>query len=241
MVPDAGDGASAPREEWTGGELTRIVRQLELGDADAPLARKRERVTKAYDSMMVRLERVYAEQGHAPLLADETELRKIDLLVPRHLGPLNGLAHRLRMWWNAAKHKRDQWAHPPSDKEVHRLVTEVIAELDGLANAGRGSRNGVRSMHRQNCLNCGLEGHISRECDAHCSECGVTVCPGTHGGVCVVATSSPLPPISDVFNARKMPVNPRVYACLRTVWAKHNALCGDDSNYCSNEGGLSAS
>jgi len=47
-VPDAGAAASsAPREEWAGGELTRMVRQLELGHADAPLARKRERVTKA--------------------------------------------------------------------------------------------------------------------------------------------------------------------------------------------------
>jgi len=111
-----------------------MVRQLDVGDADASLARKRERVTKAYDSMMVRLERVYAAQGHAPLPADEQELRKIDLLAPRHLGRLNGLAHTLRKWWNAAKHRRDQcqWPHPPSDKEVQRLVREVIAELDGL-------------------------------------------------------------------------------------------------------------
>ena len=32
--------------------------------------------------MMVRLERAYAEQGHAPLPMDEQELRKIDFLVP---------------------------------------------------------------------------------------------------------------------------------------------------------------
>jgi len=111
-----------------------MVRQIELGDADKPLARMRERVTKAYDSMMVRLERAYAYagQGHAPLPTDEQELRKIDLLAPRHLGRLNGLAHTLRKWWNAAKHQRDEWAQPPSDKEVQRLVRYVIAELDGL-------------------------------------------------------------------------------------------------------------
>jgi len=96
-----------------------MVQQLELGDADAPLAWMRERVTKAFDSMMVRLERAYATRGHAPLPTDEQELRKIDLLAPRHLGRLNGLAHTLRKWWNAAKHQRDQWVHPPSDMEVH--------------------------------------------------------------------------------------------------------------------------
>ena len=130
--PGARAAASAQPEVWSGDELTRMVRQLEVGDADAPLARKRERVTKAYDSMMVRLERVTKAQGHAPLSAGEQELRKIDLLAPRHLGRLNGLAHTLRKWWNAAKHQRDQWTHPPSDKEVQRLVREVIAELDGL-------------------------------------------------------------------------------------------------------------
>jgi len=96
--PSARAAAPAQPEAWSGGELTRMVRQLEVGDADAPLARKRERVTKAYDSMMVRLERVYAAQGHAPLPAGEQELRKIDLLAPRHLGRLNGLAHTLRKW-----------------------------------------------------------------------------------------------------------------------------------------------
>jgi len=106
-----------------------MVRQLE---PDAPLTRIRERVIKAFDSMMVRIERVHAEQGRAPLPADEQELRKIDLLAPRHLGRLNGLAHTLRKWWNASKHQRDQWAHPPSDNEVQRLVTEVRVELEGL-------------------------------------------------------------------------------------------------------------
>jgi len=130
--PDARGAASAQPEGWSGGELTRMVQKLELGDADAPRARKRERVTKAYNSMMVRLERAYARQGHAPLPKDEQELRKIDLLAPGHLGRLNGLAHTLRKWWNAAKHERNQWVHPPSDKEVQRLVKEVIAELDGL-------------------------------------------------------------------------------------------------------------
>ena len=81
-------------------------------------------MTKAYDSMMVRLERAYEGQGHAPLPTDEQELRKIDLLVPRHLGRLNGLAHTLRKWWNEAKHQRDQWAHPPSDKEVGAAAGE---------------------------------------------------------------------------------------------------------------------
>ena len=132
-VPDAGAAAcSAPLEEWTGGEVTQMVRQLELGDADAPLARKRERVTQAYDSMIVRLERAYAAQGHATLPTDEQELRKIDLLAPRHLGQLNGLAHTLCTWFNPAKLARDQWIHPPSEKVVQRLVREVIAELDGL-------------------------------------------------------------------------------------------------------------
>jgi len=130
--PGARAATPAQPEVWSGGELTRMVRQLEVGDANAPLARKRERVTKAYDSMMVRLERAYAGQGHAPLPTDEQELRKIDLLAPRHLGRLNGLAHTLRKWWNKAKHQRDQWAHPPSDKEVQRLVKDVIAELGGL-------------------------------------------------------------------------------------------------------------
>jgi len=130
--PSARAATSAPPEAWSGGELTRMVRQLEVGDADAPLARKRERVTKAYDSMMVRLERAYARQGHAPLPTDERELLKIDLLVPRHLGRFNALAHTLRKWWNKAKHQRDQWTHPPSDKEVQRLVRDVIAGLDGL-------------------------------------------------------------------------------------------------------------
>ena len=126
------EAAAISTPSWPGGELTRMVRQIELGDADAPLARMRERVTKAYDSMMVRLERAYAGQGHAPLLTDEQELRKIDLLAPRHLGRLNGLAHTLRMWWNAAKHQRDQWAQPPSDKEVHWPVRDMIAVFDGL-------------------------------------------------------------------------------------------------------------
>jgi len=133
MPPVRGRAAtSAQLEVWSAGELTRMVRQLEVGDTNAPLARKRERVTKAYDSMMVRLERAYAAQGHAPLSTDEQELRKIDLLAPHHLGRLDGLAHTLRKWWNEAKHQRDQWAYPPSDKEVQRLVREVIAELDGL-------------------------------------------------------------------------------------------------------------
>jgi len=131
--PDAHAAASAQPEAWSGGELTRMVRQLEVGDADAPRARARERVTKAYDSMMVRLERAYTAQGqHAPLPAGEQELCKIDLMVPRRLGRLNGLAHTLRRWVNAATHERDQWAHPPKDKEVQRVVREVIAELDGL-------------------------------------------------------------------------------------------------------------
>jgi len=129
-APDA--AASAQPEAWSGGELTRMVRQLEVGYADAPLARTRERVTKAYDSIMVRLEHAYTAQGHAPLPAGEQELCKIDLMAPRRLGRLNGLAHTLRRWGNAAKHERDQWAHPPKDKEVQRVVREVIAELDGL-------------------------------------------------------------------------------------------------------------
>jgi len=132
IEPDAGAAASAQIEGGSGGELTRMVRQLEVGDADAPLARMHERVTKAYDSVMVRFERAYAKQGHAPLPTDEQELRKIDIMAPRHLGRLNGLAHTLRKWWNGAKHELDQWTHPPSAKEVQRLVMEVRVELVGL-------------------------------------------------------------------------------------------------------------
>ena len=86
---------------WTGGESSPDgVQHLELSDADAPLAlalkRENVHVTQAYDSMMVRLERGYAVQGHAPLPMDELELRNIDLLAPRNLRPqLNGLAHTL--------------------------------------------------------------------------------------------------------------------------------------------------
>ena len=110
MVPDAGAVASAHPEGLPGGELTQMVRQLELADADAPLARMRGRVNKAYELMMVRLERAYAGQGHAPLPlpAGEQELRTINLLAPCNLGQLNGLAHTLRKWWDAATHQRDQ-------------------------------------------------------------------------------------------------------------------------------------
>jgi len=56
---------------------------------------------------MVRLERACAGQGHASLPAGEQELCKIDLLAPRHLGRLNGLAHTLRRWGSAATHEPD--------------------------------------------------------------------------------------------------------------------------------------
>ena len=80
----AGAGAPAQPEALSGGELTRMVRRLELGDADAALARKRERVTKAYDSMIVRLEMGCDEEGHPPLPTGLQELRKIAFLAPRH-------------------------------------------------------------------------------------------------------------------------------------------------------------
>ena len=89
-------------------------------------------MTKAYDSMMVRLERAHARQGHTPLPTDKQALREIDLLAPCYLGRLNGLAHELRKWWNSAKHEHNVWADPPSEKEVKRLVREVIVELDAL-------------------------------------------------------------------------------------------------------------
>ena len=82
--------------------------------------------------MMVRLERAYANQGHPPMLKGEHELRMIDLMAPRHLGRLNELAHTPRKWWNWTTDERDPWGHPPSEKEVKWLVTEVIVELDGL-------------------------------------------------------------------------------------------------------------
>ena len=132
-MPDARAAALEHPEGSSGGELTRMVRQLDLGDADAPLARKRERVTKVFDSMMVRLEMGYESEGHPPLLKEVQEFRKIDLLAPRHLfGRLNELAHTLRKWWNCAKHERNNWADPPSEKKVKVLVREVLAELDGL-------------------------------------------------------------------------------------------------------------
>ena len=43
---DAGPAPNAGASASAGGELTRMVRQLELADADAPLARMRKRVTK---------------------------------------------------------------------------------------------------------------------------------------------------------------------------------------------------
>jgi len=127
--PDARAAASAPLEGWSGGELTQMVRRLELGDADASLARKRERVTKAYDSMMVRLERVYARQGHAPLPADEQELRKIDLLAPRHLGRLYAGAHAASVVERGQAPARP--VYPP-------------AERQGGAAAGEGGNCGAR-------------------------------------------------------------------------------------------------
>jgi len=121
--------AAAANPAIPDGELTLMVRQLERGDTNAPLARMRERVTKAYDSMMVRLERGHAAQGRAPLQKAKKERRKIDLLAP---SPLKGLAHTLRQWSNEAKHQRDQWECPPTDKAVQRLVKKIIAELEVL-------------------------------------------------------------------------------------------------------------
>ena len=82
--------------------------------------------------MMTRLERKYAEQGHASLPAGTSEHDKIDALAPRHLGSPCGNAHKLRIWRNAAQHEREQWRDPPSDAEVEAVVLAVKSDFERL-------------------------------------------------------------------------------------------------------------
>ena len=54
------------------------------------------------------------------------------MLTPRRLGPLCGQAHTLRIWWNAAKHDRDRWKDPQSNREVEAVVQGAMSELARL-------------------------------------------------------------------------------------------------------------
>jgi len=83
--------------------------------------------------MMTRLEAKYIEQGHAQLPCELSEHTKINKLAPRHACPkLNGHAHTLRIWWNAAKHDRGRWVDPPSDREAEEVAQGVMSELARL-------------------------------------------------------------------------------------------------------------
>ena len=92
----------------------------------------RKHVNDAFFSMMTRLERKYAEQGHGALPAGMSEHEKINALAPRHLGSLCGHAHKLRIWRNATQHEREQWKDPSSDAEVEAVVLAVMSELERL-------------------------------------------------------------------------------------------------------------
>ena len=107
------------------------IEDIALGDGgDAALARVQRHVNAAFISMTTWLERNYGEQGHAQLLSEMSEHDKINALTPRNFcSTLNGRAHQLRLWWNAAKHVRGRWANPPSDKEVEEVVQGVMSEL----------------------------------------------------------------------------------------------------------------
>ena len=79
---------------------------------------------------MARLERGYQERQGAPLPKGLSEEEKINALVPRRAGPLCGLAHSLRRWYNAARHERGQWSERPTDEEVARVVESARRELE---------------------------------------------------------------------------------------------------------------
>uniref|UniRef100_A0A7S3WQ21 Protein kinase domain-containing protein n=1 Tax=Emiliania huxleyi TaxID=2903 RepID=A0A7S3WQ21_EMIHU len=120
--------ASAP------GSLTRAAGRLHAlavaSEEDVALARLQERITKAYLSLMARLERRYQERRGAPLPKGLSEEEKINALVPRRAGPLCGLAHSLRRWYNAARHERGQWSERPTDEEVARVMESARRELE---------------------------------------------------------------------------------------------------------------
>ncbi|EOD29392.1 hypothetical protein EMIHUDRAFT_204047 [Emiliania huxleyi CCMP1516] len=84
----------------------------------------------AYLSLMARLERRYQERRGAPLPKGLSEEEKINALVPRRAGPLCGLAHSLRRWYNAARHERGQWSERPTDEEVARVMESARRELE---------------------------------------------------------------------------------------------------------------
>ena len=99
----SGASSSARREPGpSGGGLTQVVQRIGrvqrvgVGDAGAELVRIRDRVIKAWDSMMSRLDVAYEKDGNAPLPVDTQEQDKINHMVPKQLGPLNEYAHKLR-------------------------------------------------------------------------------------------------------------------------------------------------
>ena len=81
---------------------------------------------------MTRLETKYVKQGHAPLPKEMPEVKKIDALTPRRLGPLCGHALTLCIWWNAAKYDRDSWKDPPSDRDVEEAIQGVMRKCARL-------------------------------------------------------------------------------------------------------------
>jgi serine/threonine protein kinase/tetratricopeptide (TPR) repeat protein len=119
------------------GGLTRLVGKLDRlavdCGGDAALMRMQKHVNAAFISMMMRLEAKYIEHGNAPLAGHLSELEKINTLAPRHTcQKLNGHAHTLRIWWNAAKHDRGGWTNPPSDQEAQDVTQGVMSELTRL-------------------------------------------------------------------------------------------------------------
>ncbi len=117
--------------------LTRLVGKLDRlavdCGGDATLMRMQKHVNAAFISMMMRLEAKYTEHGNAPLAGHLSELEKINTLAPRHTcQKLNGHAHTLRIWWNAAKHDRGGWANPPSDQEAEDVTQGIMSELARL-------------------------------------------------------------------------------------------------------------
>jgi len=133
-VGDEGLEGARPRN---GGDLTRVVGRLHnlaVSDGgDASLARLQRHVSEAFDLMMLRLERKYAEEGLPPLPAELSERDKINALAPRsHCPTLRGHAHMLRGWRNAAVHERSKWRQPPSDADVSHVIQGVMSELERL-------------------------------------------------------------------------------------------------------------
>ena len=131
------DGAGGAAD-GRGGGLTRLVGQLDRlavdGGGDAALARMQRHVNAAFLSMMTRLETKYEAEGHATLPKEMSEHDKINTLAPRPFCPaLNGHAHQLRVWRNAAQHERGRWADPPSDKAVEGVIRALMGELQWLS------------------------------------------------------------------------------------------------------------